>query len=45
MASHRFGTLDEISRMITFLCSDFAGFCVGTIVPVDGGQGRTYHFH
>jgi NAD(P)-dependent dehydrogenase (short-subunit alcohol dehydrogenase family) len=42
MAIHRFGTVDEISGMVTFLCSEQASFCVGSIVPIDGGQGRTF---
>lgn len=42
MAIHRFGTVEEISSVVAFLCSDAASFCVGSIVPVDGGQGRTF---
>jgi 3-oxoacyl-[acyl-carrier protein] reductase len=42
MAIKRFGTLDEIGTVVTFLCSEQASFCVGSIVPVDGGQGRSY---
>ena len=42
MAIHRFGTLDEVSRLVAFLCSEYAGFCVGSIMPVDGGQGRSF---
>lgn len=42
MASHRFGTVEEISGVVAFLCSHHASFCVGSIVPVDGGQGRTF---
>jgi 3-oxoacyl-[acyl-carrier protein] reductase len=38
----RFGRTDEISPMVAFLCSDLASFCVGSIVPVEGGQAR--HF-
>lgn len=38
----RFGTPDDIAHMVTFLCSDLAGFCQGAIVPVDGGQVRGY---
>lgn len=43
MAIQRFGTLQEISEIVTFLCSDLSSFCVGTSVLVDGGQGRTFH--
>lgn len=42
MAIQRFGTLDEVSQMTVFLCSQYAGFCVGTIVSLDGGQGRVF---
>jgi 3-oxoacyl-[acyl-carrier protein] reductase len=42
MAIHRFGKVDEISNLVAFLCSDYAGFCVGSIIPVDGGQGRGF---
>ena len=42
MAIHRFGVPDEIGAVVAFLCSQHASFCVGSIVPVDGGQGRGY---
>lgn len=42
MAIKRFGTLDEIGTVVTFLCSQRASFCVGSMVPVDGGQGRCF---
>ena len=42
MAIHRFGHPAEIADVVTFLCSEQASFCVGSIVPVDGGQGRSY---
>lgn len=38
----RFGTPEEISPMVSLLCSDKASFCVGTAIPVEGGQAR--HF-
>ena len=38
----RFGTPDEISPMVVFLASELASFCVGSIVPVEGGQARHY---
>lgn len=40
----RFGTPEEISPMVALLCSEKASFCVGSIVPVEGGQARHY-FH
>ena len=42
MAIKRFGTLDEIGNVVTFLCSQQASFCVGSMIPVDGGQGRCF---
>lgn len=42
MAIKRFGRLDEISNIVTFLCSEHSSFCIGSIVPVDGGQGRSF---
>ncbi|RJQ11491.1 MAG: SDR family oxidoreductase [Dehalococcoidia bacterium] len=42
MAIHRFGHVDEVSRLVAFLCSEHASFCIGSIVPVDGGQGRGF---
>ncbi|MEQ8507670.1 MAG: SDR family oxidoreductase [Rhodospirillaceae bacterium] len=38
----RFGKPEEISPMVTLLCSELASFCIGSIVPVEGGQAR--HF-
>jgi 3-oxoacyl-[acyl-carrier protein] reductase len=38
----RFGTIVEIANYVTFLCSELASFNTGSIVPVDGGQGRGY---
>lgn len=42
MAIGRFGRPDEIGAVVTFLCSEHASFCVGSTVPVDGGQGRVF---
>jgi len=42
MAIQRFGHPDEIGNFVTFLCSEHASFCVGSIVPIDGGQGRSF---
>lgn len=38
----RFGNIEEIANYVTFLCSELASFNTGSIVPVDGGQGRGY---
>lgn len=44
MAIKRFGTLEEISKITTFLASDYAGFIVGSAFVVDGGQGKTFSY-
>jgi 3-oxoacyl-[acyl-carrier protein] reductase len=36
----RFGKPEEISPMVALLCSNLASFCIGSIVPVEGGQAR-----
>jgi len=38
----RFGKPEEIGYYVTFLCSKLASFNTGSIIPVDGGQGRGY---
>lgn len=38
----RFGKPEEISPMVVLLASELASFCVGSIVPVEGGQARHY---
>lgn len=38
----RFGVPEEISPMVVLLASEQASFCVGSIVPVEGGQARHY---
>lgn len=42
MAIRRFGSVEEISKLATFLCSEHASFCVGSAVLADGGQGRCF---
>lgn len=42
MAIRRFGTPDEIGNAVAFLCSEKASFFTGSIVPIDGGQGRGF---
>lgn len=44
MAIQRFGTPDEIGKVVTFLCSQHASFMVGSSVLVDGGQGRAFSY-
>lgn len=38
----RFGRPEEIADFVLFLCSDRASFNTGSIIPIDGGQGRGY---
>jgi len=42
VAINRFGKVDEVATLVAFFCSEHASFCVGSIVPVDGGQGRCF---
>ncbi|MDY6834687.1 MAG: SDR family NAD(P)-dependent oxidoreductase [Chloroflexota bacterium] len=42
MAINRFGRPDEVGNVVTFLCSEHASFCVGSVIPIDGGQGRGF---
>jgi NAD(P)-dependent dehydrogenase (short-subunit alcohol dehydrogenase family) len=38
----RFGRPEEIATLVTYLCSDLSSFNTGSIIPIDGGQGRGY---
>jgi 3-oxoacyl-[acyl-carrier protein] reductase len=38
----RFGTVDEIADVVTFLVSPRASWVLGTCVVVDGGQSRSF---
>ena len=38
----RFGKPEEIADLVTFLASELASFNTGSIIPIDGGQGRGY---
>ena len=38
----RFGTMDETTGIIVFLCSDLASFFHGSIIHADGGQSKHY---
>ena len=38
----RFGRPEEIGNYVAYLCSELASFSTGSIVPIDGGQGRGY---
>jgi len=33
----RMGRPDEVAQLITYLCSDEAGFVTGSFYPIDGG--------
>ena len=37
IAAGRFGTPEEVSDFVTFLCSERASFFAGAILPIDGG--------
>jgi len=37
-----FGSADEVAAAVTFLCSQHAAPFIGSIVPLDGGQGRSF---
>ena len=43
MAIKRFGKIEEISELVSFMCSEHSSFCVGTNVLADGGQGRLFY--
>ena len=38
----RFGVPEEVSPVVTLLASDLASFCIGSIIPVEGGQAKHY---
>ena len=38
----RFGTVEEVANVVTFLVSPRASWIVGTCVAVDGGQSRSF---
>jgi 3-oxoacyl-[acyl-carrier protein] reductase len=42
MAIRRFGRPEEIGHAVAFLCSEKASFFVGSVIPIDGGQGRSF---
>lgn len=41
MPMGRFGTADEVGRVVAFVCSTQASLLTGACIPVDGGQGRS----
>lgn len=43
LAIKRFGKPEEITDVISFLCSEKSSFCVGSCFLVDGGQGRSFY--
>ena len=38
----RFGVPEEVSPIVTLMASDLASFCIGSIIPVEGGQAKHY---
>ena len=43
VAINRFGSSEEISNFVLFLCSEKSSFAVGSCFLVDGGQGRSFY--
>ncbi len=43
MAIKRLAKVEEISSIVSFLCSENSSFCVGSCFLVDGGQGRVFY--
>ena len=41
MPTGRFGTVDEVSSVVAFICSTQASLVNGAIISVDGGQSRS----
>jgi 3-oxoacyl-[acyl-carrier protein] reductase len=41
MPMRRFGTVDEVASVVTFVCSRQASLVTGACIPVDGAQGRS----
>jgi len=37
----RFGTVEEVATLVTFVCSNQASLINGACIPVDGGQSRS----
>ena len=42
ISSHRFGTPEEIAKIVMFLVSNLTSFCPGASFLADGGQGRSF---
>jgi NAD(P)-dependent dehydrogenase (short-subunit alcohol dehydrogenase family) len=41
----RMGEPEEIANAVAFFCSELASFAVGSVIPIDGGQGRSFFGH
>jgi NAD(P)-dependent dehydrogenase (short-subunit alcohol dehydrogenase family) len=42
MPTQRFARTEEIADVVTFLCSEQASQCAGSVISVDGGMGRAF---
>ena len=38
LAIKRFASVDEVSDLVVFLCSEKASFLTGSVLPIDGGS-------
>jgi NAD(P)-dependent dehydrogenase (short-subunit alcohol dehydrogenase family) len=39
---HKFAETNEISSLVAFLCSPLASQCASSVIPIDGGLGRSF---
>lgn len=39
---HKFAETSDISSLVAYICSPLASQCAGSVIPIDGGLGRTF---